>query len=50
MDTLKVQGGYPLRGELKVQGSKNTVLPMMAAAVLYKGVTVLTNVPMIRDV
>ncbi len=50
MDSLKVQGGYPLRGELKVQGSKNTVLPIMAAAVLYKGVTVLTNVPMIQDV
>ncbi len=50
MDTLNVQGGYPLKGELKIQGSKNTVLPVMAAAVLYKGVTMLTNVPMIRDV
>lgn len=50
MDTLNVQGGYPLTGELKIQGSKNTVLPVMAAAVLYKGVTILTNVPMIQDV
>ena len=50
MDTLNVQGGYPLTGELKIQGSKNTVLPVMAAAVLYKGVTMLTNVPMIQDV
>ena len=50
MDTLNVQGGYPLTGELKIQGSKNTVLPVMAAAVIYKGVTILTNVPMIQDV
>lgn len=50
MDTLNVQGGYPLTGELRIQGSKNTVLPVMAAAVLYKGVTMLTNVPMIQDV
>ena len=39
-----------MRGEIKVQGSKNAVLPIMAASLLHKGVSVIENVPYIDDV
>lgn len=50
MSTIQIEGLRPLKGEIRIQGSKNAVLPMMAAAVLHKGTTVLENVPRIRDV
>lgn len=50
MSVIQVCGLTPLKGEISIQGSKNAVLPMMAAAILHKGITVLTNVPMIQDV
>lgn len=50
MAEIEIFGGGPLRGELSVQGSKNAVLPMMAAAVLNQGVTVIEHVPDIVDV
>lgn len=37
-------------GELEVQGSKNAVLPLMAASLLHRGITVLDHVPDITDV
>ena len=45
-----MRGNGPLEGEVKVQGSKNAALPMMAAAVLHEGVTVLHNCPRIAEV
>lgn len=50
MSVIVVQGNYPLKGEIEIQGSKNAALPMMAAALLHKGTTVLNYVPMIQDV
>ncbi|MCD8077497.1 MAG: UDP-N-acetylglucosamine 1-carboxyvinyltransferase [Lachnospiraceae bacterium] len=50
MPEIFVEGGHRLRGELYVQGSKNAVLPILAAAVLPEGETVLTRVPVIGDV
>jgi len=50
LSVIVVQGYYPLKGEIEVQGSKNAALPMMAAAVLHKGTTVLKDVPRIQDV
>lgn len=50
MSVIEVQGLQSLRGEIKIQGSKNAVLPMMAAAILHRGTTVLLNVPRIQDV
>lgn len=47
---ILIQGGKKLEGELEVQGSKNTVLPVMAASLLGEGVTVLYQVPPIADV
>ena len=48
MSVIEVQGLTPLEGEIKIQGSKNAVLPMMAAAILHKGTTVIENVPRYR--
>lgn len=50
MSFLEINGGRRLYGTVSVQGAKNAVLPMMAAALLNKGVTVLQNVPYILDV
>ena len=49
-EILRIAGGLPLRGEVTVQGAKNSALPLAAAAILCKGETVLTNVPHLTDV
>lgn len=45
MDTIHIRGGNALFGETKVQGSKNAVLPILAAALLIEDVCVLENCP-----
>ena len=40
MSEFLVTGGRKLAGELSVQGAKNSVLPIMAAALLVPGKTV----------
>ncbi len=50
MSFLEINGGRKLYGTVSVQGAKNAVLPMMAAALLNQGVTVIQNVPNILDV
>ena len=50
MDYLDIEGGRPLRGEARIQGSKNAALPILSGALLHSGVTVLKNCPDITDV
>ena len=50
MDKLVLQGGQRLHGDLYVGGSKNTALPLMAAALLAPGKTTLHNMPVLKDV
>ncbi len=50
MDKLVIRGGQPLAGRLTVGGSKNTALPLMAAAVVAHGRTVIDNIPSLRDI
>ncbi len=50
MSEIWVEGGTPLRGEITIQGSKNAVLPMMAASLLQEGTMVLRGCPRITDV
>ncbi|GIK51797.1 MAG: UDP-N-acetylglucosamine 1-carboxyvinyltransferase [Planctomycetaceae bacterium] len=45
-----VLGGQRLAGAVAVSGSKNAALPMMAAALLARGTTILRNVPDLSDV
>lgn len=47
---LKVRGGRPLTGEIRVRGAKNLVSKAMVAALLTEETSVLRNVPLIRDV
>ena len=50
VDGIIIKGGSKLQGEISIQGSKNTVLPIMAASILNSGITVLSNCPRISDV
>ncbi|MCR9093923.1 MAG: UDP-N-acetylglucosamine 1-carboxyvinyltransferase [bacterium] len=50
MSRFVIRGGRPLEGEIVASGSKNAVLPMIAAALLTEEEVVLENVPSIRDV
>lgn len=50
IDEIIVTGGKPLNGTVKIQGSKNAALPMMAAALLSEGISVLRGCPRIADV
>lgn len=50
MSRFVIHGGRPLSGEIRASGSKNAVLPMIAAALLTDEEVVLENVPSIRDV
>ncbi len=50
VETLRITGGRPLRGTLAVQGSKNAVLPILAATAAFPGRFALSNCPPIRDV
>jgi UDP-N-acetylglucosamine 1-carboxyvinyltransferase len=50
MEAFQIEGGLPLRGEVRIGGAKNAVLPMMAASLLIPGPVEITNVPSLRDV
>lgn len=50
MEMFVVQGGTPVRGHVTVSGSKNASLPIMAAALMAQGTTLLRNVPDLVDV
>ncbi len=50
LESLTIIGGRPLRGTLAVQGSKNAVLPILAAVAAIPGRFTLSNCPPIRDV
>ncbi|NLV50346.1 MAG: UDP-N-acetylglucosamine 1-carboxyvinyltransferase [Clostridiales bacterium] len=50
MSVLRIQGGRKLSGSIRVQGAKNSVLPIMAASLLAEGVTVIHNCPDLSDV
>lgn len=45
-----IYGGNKLEGEVTISGNKNSVFPLLSAALLADGPTTLTNVPQIKDV
>lgn len=49
MDKFIIEGGTPLKGEVKIGGAKNAVLPIMAATIIVPGKFLLKNVPQLRD-
>ena len=51
MEKIIIKGGHPLKGKVAVEGSKNAILPMQAAAILaVQGTVILNNVPPVTDV
>ncbi len=50
MDKLQIRGGTPLEGEVRISGSKNATLPILAGALLAEEPVVVGNVPHLRDV
>lgn len=50
MDKIVIKGGKRLHGKVKIGGAKNAVLPVMAACLLTRGVSVIKNVPNLKDV
>ena len=50
MDKLVIQGGQPLKGEVRISGAKNAALPILCAALLTSEPLTLTNVPDLNDI
>jgi UDP-N-acetylglucosamine enolpyruvyl transferase len=50
MSKIIVTGGQKLKGEIEVEGSKNAVLPILAATILNSGISVIKNCPKLKDV
>jgi UDP-N-acetylglucosamine 1-carboxyvinyltransferase len=50
MQKIVVQGGVPLRGEVRISGAKNAVLPILCAGLLADGPVLIRNVPNLHDV
>ncbi|MEA4961991.1 UDP-N-acetylglucosamine 1-carboxyvinyltransferase [Lutispora sp.] len=45
-----INGGNRLEGEVRVEGSKNAVLPILAASIINGGESIIHNVPYLKDV
>jgi UDP-N-acetylglucosamine 1-carboxyvinyltransferase len=50
MDKFKILGGGPLSGEIRISGSKNAALPILAATILAHEPVTLLNVPHLNDI
>ena len=50
MEKLVIEGGVPLRGTIRVSGSKNAALPILFASLLLDGPITFHNVPRLRDI
>ena len=50
MDKLRIAGGQPLKGRVRIAGAKNAALPALAACLLTGETVQLSNMPFVRDV
>ncbi len=50
MDSIRIQGGVTLQGKVRIQGSKNASLPVLAATLLVGESSFIRNCPRIADV
>lgn len=50
MNKLIIRGGVSLRGDVRISGAKNAVLPIMAAGLLCETPCTIENVPHLQDV
>ncbi len=49
MDKIIIQGHNSLTGSVNISGAKNAVLPIMTAALMAEGKSVISRVPDLRD-
>ncbi|MEO0280689.1 MAG: UDP-N-acetylglucosamine 1-carboxyvinyltransferase, partial [candidate division WOR-3 bacterium] len=47
---LLIEGSHPLRGEVELQGAKNSALPLFASMIIMDGKTRFTKIPVVDDV
>ncbi len=50
MDYLEIEGGFKLSGSVKISGSKNSALPLLALSLLAKNDMQLSNLPEVADI
>jgi len=50
MDAIRLRGGNPLKGTVRISGAKNAALPILCATLLSDGESRLRNVPALRDI
>ena len=50
MDSIRIHGGVPLKGDIVIGGAKNAALPLMAAALLSSEPLTLINMPELADI
>ena len=50
MQKIVIRGGARLAGEVRVSGSKNAALPILASSLLARGRSIYRNVPALGDV
>jgi UDP-N-acetylglucosamine 1-carboxyvinyltransferase len=50
MQKLTIQGGIPLKGEVRISGAKNAALPIFCAALLTGETLTVRNVPKLVDI
>ena len=50
MDKIEITGGQSLNGKIKISGSKNSALPILAASLLTEEKISVSNVPNLSDI
>lgn len=50
MEFIRVRKSGPLKGEVTIDGAKNTALPILAATILTKEETIITDIPPLKDI
>ena len=50
MDKFSIEGPSRIRGEVKISGSKNSSLPILASTLLFNQPVVIKNLPKVKDI
>ncbi len=50
MDKFLIEGPSKIRGKVKISGSKNSSLPILAATLLFNQPIIIKNLPKVRDI
>ena len=50
MDKFVIKGPCKIKGEVKISGSKNAALPILASTILFDKTVTLENLPRVKDI